>query len=166
MFATRVLPTPTFESYTPAELQLVSKTLQRPAWVAAMQARLSGLRETDLDRYFREYINRHFPLSPVNAGPDAFEQYVASRHRQVVSGRDMQFATQQQQLWWASHPQGQRFAAYPGPDFAGDEAPLDMDRFYNFPSVRPYFTPVPPPPPLPERREASDLPRDEYDRLW
>lgn len=150
MFAARVLPTPTFESYTPTELRLAQATLQNPAWVRAMQAQL-GVRETDLDTYFRQYINQHFPLA--SAQPGAFQQYVAAVHREHVERREMRFQDQQRRLVWASHPSGQRFEAYPGPDFAGDEAPLDFDRFYSLPPPRAYFTPVPPstsPPPQPD----------------
>lgn len=159
MFAARVLPTPVFESYTPTELQLARATLLNPSWVQAQAAQ--GVRGTDLDTYFREYINQHFPLA--RADPAAFAQYVAAAHRQRAYAREMRFATQQQQLWWASHPHGQRFEAYPGPTFAGDEEPLDLDRFYAFPPTRPYFTPVPPPPP---DERPPDLPREGYDRLW
>ena len=160
MFAARVLPTPTFESYTPTELQLARETLQNPAWVHAAQTSL-GVRGTDLDTYYRGYINENFPLP--RADPAAFWAYVAAQHRQAAWARDMRFETYQQRLWWASHPHGQRFEAYPGPTFAGDEEPLDFDRFYAFPPSRPYFTPVPAPAPEPEPPQEN---QEENDRLW
>lgn len=96
-----MVPTRTFESYTPVELSLRKLTLENPRW------NLVYPDKDRLERLFNQFVNQNFPLQIVDVGK--FEDFVSQNPPQT-SPLPM---TEEHRLWHASHPHGQKFENYP-----------------------------------------------------
>ena len=131
-FTQRMVPNKVFESYTPVELALRRATLEDPTWVQAMDQMVRGRTgpgvtvTNRLDVYFRHYINENFPL--VAADRDALASFVLREEEKRVSPGPRKDDFEQNRLWRASHPHGQRYDSYPEREGRAGETTFDMLR--------------------------------------
>lgn len=107
-FRARVTPSREFESYTPNELMLKRLTVDNRTWEKQVESILRRpLQGELLDRYFRHYINKHFPLTAVDA--EDFAKFVLEEERK----RGEPVYSEYTRTWHASLPGGQRHFSYP-----------------------------------------------------
>lgn len=107
-FRARVLPSREFESYTPNELLLKRRTVDNRAWERQVEAVLGRpLHGERLDRYFRHYINKLFPLTTVDEAD--FAKFVLEEEGK----RGEPVYSDYTRAWHTSLPEGQRHFSYP-----------------------------------------------------